>query len=248
MRIHVAGAVIVLSLCVVPFDAAAQSVCAKPWAIADKWIDNHDETEPIDNIWTPDDTFETLDAHGGLLSDADVYIPPNGGPAFTGFTIGDVGSQLWLKVGDAGAATQGWFFAVDIGGAGAGASAYKDAIAICDPAAPTVVLVGETLTPLKGNLHGPTIQGVMELISQDPNAYWDVVNGRVGGSCANSETPCAPFSPRLAAIGVFDPALFEESSRGSGTPQLAVSNVVGVFVEGYYNGYVIGRLTPVPMH
>jgi hypothetical protein len=36
----------------------------KPWAIADKWIDNHDVTDPIDQIWTPDDTFETVDANG----------------------------------------------------------------------------------------------------------------------------------------------------------------------------------------
>ena len=64
MRIRIVTALVIASLCGIPFAAAAQSVCMKPWAVPDKWIDNHDETEPIDQIWTPDDTFETIDAHG----------------------------------------------------------------------------------------------------------------------------------------------------------------------------------------
>ena len=56
MRIHVVGAVVVCMLGGVSFEAAAQFPCVKPWAIADKWIDNRDDTEPIDDIWTEDDT------------------------------------------------------------------------------------------------------------------------------------------------------------------------------------------------
>jgi hypothetical protein len=47
--------VVTLSVCGMPLAASAQSACSRPWAIADRWIDNHDETEPIDQTWTPDD-------------------------------------------------------------------------------------------------------------------------------------------------------------------------------------------------
>ena len=106
------------SLCGTPFAAAAQSVCMKPWATADKWIDNHDETEPIDQIWTPDDTFDTVDADGNPLLDADVYIP-----TVTGFSIADIGRRVWLKIDDPGTATKESSFAVDLNGAGGGADA-----------------------------------------------------------------------------------------------------------------------------
>jgi len=239
------GAVVIFSICGVPFTSAAQSVCVKPWAIADKWIDNHDETEPIDQIWTPDDTFETVDAQGNPLADADVYRPITD-PARTGFSPADIGRLVWLKVVDAGAATQGWFFAVDVGGAGASGQAYRTAISTCDPAAPTTVHVGDTLPVLMGNLHGPTMQGALDLILQDPTAFWDPVTNSVHMSCADNDPPCAPFSPRLAIVAVFDPAEFELSKRSPGALQLRVVNVLGVFLEGYLNGLVVGRLAPIP--
>lgn len=246
MRIHVIGAVVVSFLCGVPLEAAAQFPCVKPWAIADKWIDNRDETGSIDEIWTEDDIFEALDAQGNLLLDADVYVSPAGGPAFTGFTLADVGRRVWLKVVDSGAATRESSFPVEVGGSGTGGDAYREAIVTCDPFAPTTVLFGQELRVLKGNLHGPTQQGVLELILQDVWAFWDPVLGRIAMSCAESETPCAPFSPRLAVIAAFNPAHFEQSLRDSGTPQLIVSNVVGVFIEAYIDGWVLGRLAPLP--
>jgi hypothetical protein len=251
MRVAAMCTVSVLSLTALAGDAAAQqsgsTVCARPWAIADRWIDNHDETEPIDQIWTPDDTFERLDAQGNLLPDADVYLPPSS-PGSVGFSLEDIGMAVFLKIGDASAAAKpGSPFAVDIGNAGGGGAAYRTAIAFCDPAAPTTVMFGESLTLLKGNLHGPTIQGATDLIGLDPTAYWDVANRTINESCAENPTPCAPFSPRLGVVAAYDPDAFEQSLAQSGSPQLRVSNVVGVFIEGYYDGYVIGRLVPVPV-
>jgi hypothetical protein len=62
-----------LAMCAVATRANAQSYfsCLKPWAIPDKWTDVHDD--PNDGVWTADHTFETVDAHGNPLSDADVY-------------------------------------------------------------------------------------------------------------------------------------------------------------------------------
>jgi hypothetical protein len=244
MRIHIVSATVILSLCGVPFHAAAQSVCVKPWAIPDKWTDNHDVTEPIDQIWDLDDTFETVDAHGNPLPDADVYRPG------AGFSIADIGQRVWLKVSDSGTFIQGGFFPVDINGAGGGGGdAYRTAIETwtCDPTA-IDVHVGDVLPVLKGDLHGPTIQGVLDLISQDPNAYWDVANRNINGSCAYEPISCGPHSPRLAAIVAFDPAEFEfeQTSNGSGPQRVRVSNIVGVFLEGYFDGWVVGRLAPVP--
>ncbi len=246
MRIHIVGATVILSLCGVPFHAAAQSVCMKPWAIADKWIDNHDETAPIDQIWTYDDTFETVDAHGNPLLDADVYRPPFPPGPGTGFSFNDVGNRVLLKVSDGDITTQGWFFAVNIGGAGNGADAYRTAIATCDPAASESVHIGDELPLLKGNMHGPTVQGVLDLFSQDPRAYWDEYHQTVNGSCADDDPPCRSVSPRIFTIAAFDPAVFEQSRLGSGTPRLIVSNVVGVFLEAYAAGYVIGVIVPIP--
>lgn len=246
MRIHVIGPIVVCVLGGVPFEAAAQFPCVKPWAIADKWIDNRDHTEPIDEVWTEDDTFEALDARGGLFPDADFYVPPALGAQSTGFSLADVGRRVWLRVVDGGAATRQSSFAVDIDGAGAGGDAYREAISTCDPYAPNSVLLGQELRMLKGNLHGPTQQGINELITLDPLAFWDPVLRDISMSCAESETPCGPFSPRLAAIAAFDPAHFEQSLVGTGSPQVIVTNLIGVFIEAYIDGWVLGVIVPLP--
>lgn len=240
MRIEIISAVVMLSLCGNTFDAQAQSVCVKPWAVGDKWIDNHDQTEPIDQIWTPDDTFDTVDAHGNPLPDADVYNPPSD-LAYTGFSLAqDLGRRVWLKIDEPGTATKEWSFAVDLNGAGGGADAYRTAITTCDPTALNFVHVFDVVPVLKGNLHGPTLQGITDLISQDIDAYWDDVSRRVVSTNL--------VSPRLAAIAAFDPAQLEQSKLISGPLQVQITNLLGVFVEGYVNGYVIGVLAPIPGH
>ena len=142
---------------------------------------------------------------------------------------------MWLKVADSGAATRGSFFALDIDGGGA--DAYETAITTCDPAAPIFVFVGDVIPVLMGNLHGPTVQGVLNLISQDVDAYWD--------DNTRSVVSSKPASPRVVAIAAFNPAEFEESFSGQGPLQIRVANFLGVFVEGYINGYVIGVVTPI---
>jgi hypothetical protein len=78
----------------------------------------------------------------------------------------------------------------------------------------------------------------MDLISQDVDACWNDVSRSIVSS--------SPVSPRLSAIAAFDPAEFEQSNSVSGALQVKVANLLGVFVEGYINGYVIGVLTPIP--
>lgn len=64
--------------------------------------------------------------------------------------------------------------------------------------------------------------------------------------CATSETPCGPFSPRLAAIATFDPVHFEQSLVGTGTPEVIVTNLIGVFGDAYFDGRVLGVIVPLP--
>jgi hypothetical protein len=233
-----------LAVCGAATTAAAQTVpiCVKPWAIPDKWIDMHDE--PKDAGWDPDDTFETVDSRGAALSDPDVYVEP-GDPASTGFTVQrDHGLRLTLKIGDPkDRMRRGWFLAVDIGLVSGGASAYRTAIATCQE--PRLFLLGDRLQPLTGALHGPTIQGVADLINQDPTAVWDYATQTVVNSCAPS-LACGAVSPRIVAITAFNPAIFESSLINGGQPELVVTNFIGVFIDGIADGKVTGYLTSLP--
>jgi hypothetical protein len=246
MRIFV---ILGLAVCSVATNATAQNAvpCGpKPWAIPDKWIDNHDD--PNDGVWTPDDTFETVDRHGIALSDPDVYVPPSwpfDPTTYTGFTVQhDLGRLLTLKLGaPQDGPRSGFFYAIDIGIVGEGGDAYRTAIATCQQE--TRILFGETLQPLPGNLNGPTVQGVADLINLDPDAVWDPVAREVINSCAPSPS-CGSVSPRIVSIAAFDPAVFEASLSNAGQPQLVVTNLIGVFIDGVIGGKVVGYLTALP--
>ena len=236
--------ILVLTTCGAATNATAQNAltCVKPWAIPDKWIDSHDD--PNDGVWTTDDTFETVDAHGNALSDPDVYVEPYY-PAYTGFTVPrDLGLLLTLKLSNPqGGMKSGWFYAIDIGTVGGGGDAYRTAIATCQE---TRILFGAQLQPLSGNLNGLTVQGVADLINLDPDAMWDPEAQAVRYSCAPSPS-CGSVSPRLVAIAAFNPALFEASVINGGQPQLVVTNLIGVFIDGIVGGKVTGYLTALPV-
>jgi hypothetical protein len=132
--------------------------------------------------------------------------------------------------------------AIDIGTAGGGGNAYRTAIATCQD---TAVHMGDTLQPLSGNLSGPTVQGVADLINLDPSAWWNHATNSVEGSCAPSLS-CGSASPRIVAIAVFNPDLFEASLLNSGQPQLVITNVIGVFIDGVVGGKVTGFVAALP--
>ena len=83
------------------------------------------------------------------------------------------------------------------------------------------------------------------LYAADPLASWDAMTASVQNSCAPT---CAPFSPRLVAVAVFDTELFQyrravsdwtgcPPSRASCTPCpggaacASIVNIVGLFIE-----------------
>lgn len=162
------------------------SKCAKPWSIADRWVD----------------------ANGNRQFDngVDQYDPIT-----TGYNWpADNGLQVVLKVGSPQAAiTPGFFYAVDFpplnrGTPQTGGSNYRDNIATCSPE--SFVAVGDQLQVEPGNMVGPTKQGLQDLIAQDPSAFWDT-----GCNCLNSVKGAS--SPRVIRVAFFDPRLPVDSGR-----------------------------------
>ena len=97
--------------------------CMLPFAVIDRWADNHDPTPvttyfPNDDLtgtagWTPNDEYKPT------ASPADVYIPPyNGNTNHTGWKVtSDYGRQLILKDGSVGNYSTGWAQLVCLNGA-----------------------------------------------------------------------------------------------------------------------------------
>jgi hypothetical protein len=234
--------------------------CVKPFAIADKWIENlNDQGAPG---WSEEDTFERYVPNGNnagaLLNPADYYEPPGAsggsyGPNGTGFTrdstaLGgsDHGRRIVLKAGNPNQAiAPGWYHPVVINPTeGPGGATYRDNIATCDP---TVVGPGTVLDVEPGNMIGPTNQGIRDLIAQDPGARWDTsLNGGQGGIAGGcmANGGCG-LSPRLVAIPVFNPDAYDEG-RASGRVTIEVVKVLGFFIEGMQGQDVIGYLCPYP--
>jgi hypothetical protein len=118
-----------------------------------------------------------------------------------------------------------------------GGSAYRENIRTCLPRA--FVEVGDLLEVETGNIKGPTLQGVTDLIAQDPSAFWDTSCSTAGG-CLNS--PRGASSPRLIRIPFFDP----RTPVGQGQQTLPVGNIGGFFIDAISDdGSILGRFTRV---
>jgi Flp pilus assembly protein TadG len=228
---------------------ADSSDCLKPWAIPDKWLDRYDVTPTIDvEQWTEDDRFETH-SEGGQptpLPNPDLYTPAsNNGPG-TGFTVAaDLGTRVTLKQGGPSTSIEpGVFQPVRIprfDGASQGGDEYRENIATC---AGLPIGIGDVLESENGNMIGPTRQGVLDLIAQDPNAQWDPTSKSVINSCATA-TPSCGRSPRIVAIPVYDTATYD-STRRQGLPTFTIVNILGFFIDQMQGNNVVGYLTEAP--
>jgi hypothetical protein len=227
---------------------ADASDCLKPFAIPDKWADNHDS--PQDNMWTLDDTFETGNQQGQTwtpYADADVYTPPSASGPGTGFTVNDhLGTMITLKAGGPQTSiAPGVYFPVRLptySGASQGGSDYEQNIAQCNGIA---IRIGTMLQSENGNMIGPTTHGIEDLIALDPNARWDSATKSVINSCAQASSSCGTRSPRIVAIPLFDTALFESTKR-QGLPVFKVVNILGFFIDAMQGNDVVGYLTEMP--
>ena len=202
--------------------------CVKPFTIPDKWIER--QTPP----WDPDDTFETHDRHGNPLPNPDVYYPATDAARYTGYKADrDKGTEMMIRAGTGNDIMPSFYFSYAIGGE-SGGSEYRWNIANCNT---TLMGFGDLLLMEPGNMVGPTMDGIDDLIAKDPGAYWDDYNDRP----VSTKSP----SPRVVAIPLYDPNYYETGKLNGRTADLKVANYMGFFITGRSGNNVYGRITPV---
>jgi hypothetical protein len=240
--------------------AAAQATeagaarCLKPLAVPDIWHDADDDTDG-DRVWDEGEEW-VLGSHPD-----DRYIPYEGpgGPAdATGYgsdwrdASQDFGRQINLKMPDpqseyvpSPGVFLPWRIPLDEdqepcgqgggGGQDAGGAVYRRNICSCNSSS---IELGAEYPIEPGNMIGPTSQGVDELISEDPDAWWDPSLGANGG-IRNSAYGDGLSSPRVVKLAMFDPSQIE----GSGMQTIRFNNFALMFIEDQASQHdpVVGR-------
>jgi Flp pilus assembly protein TadG len=202
--------------------------CVKPFTIPDRWVERGDPS------WTPDSEFQRYDKKGNLLPNPDEYIPP-GQAGYRGYdSTLDKGLELMIRAGTGNNVSPSFYFSWAMPG-GTGASYYRDNIAGCNN---TVVHFGDPMTPEPGNMVGPTMQGVDDLLALDPNARWDPLENKV-------DSPYGSRSPRVFPIPLYDPEYYQSGVTTGRNVTLKVANWVGFFIERRAGNNVYGRITPI---
>ena len=205
--------------------AGNASKCMRPWAVADKWVEN----DPVPSPWDPTDEFNPAGPN------PDVYRAPTANDPGTGFTVNnDMGTELKLKVGSPhDTINPGWFQAVDL--TGGGGSQYEENISGC---ANRLWKIGDEIPKENGNMVGPTGHGTNDLMDLDPNADWDPVNKKVVHSCVDTNS-CVDRSgqpvhytesPRIVPVPIFDLAHYM-ATGGPGNGTIRIVNILGFFVD-----------------
>jgi hypothetical protein len=209
----------VKAMAIAEVGAANATNCMLPFTVPDQFIDNNGN-----DVYDAGDTF---------------VAPSSSGPG-TGYTVATTyGTEFELKGGAQQMLSPGWRQALDFG---AGASTYRAAISGCID---VEYGIGDIVPPKNGNMSGPTMQGIDDLIAEDPNAYWDSTSKTIKNSCVSDGTcPGYTQSPRIRPVPVFDPAYFYT------TGLIRITNFFGFFVErdngNGNNSQVYGILINVP--
>jgi Flp pilus assembly protein TadG len=192
------------------------SKCMKPWAIPDRWND-----ENANGVYDPGETYD---------KNATGYVAPV-----------DVGTQIVLKVGNPHQTiSPGVFYPVNYPPLDndegmkplTGGNWYEQWIADCEP---YMIEEGDRLQLEPGNMVGPTMHGMEDLISQDPGARWDnstksIVNSAYGAS------------PRIGLVPFFDPTLPPAPGRN----WVRVVKIGAFFIENVGGGgEVTGRFIQI---
>lgn len=157
----------------------------------------------------------------------------------TGYTQADYGLQITIRAfQNPGFANPSWYYPFAQPGM-QGAADYKAGIigANCGgPNSPTYS-VGDVVNTEPGAMIGPTKQGFLDLIAQDPSAYWDPTGGDNGKGCVAHPGQGCGTSVRVRPIPMFDPTQEPDPGR----KPLTISNFAGLFVESVSGNDIIGR-------
>jgi hypothetical protein len=190
-----------------------------PWALPDRFKDvNGDSTwndaEPFDDTnangdWDPGEPYDDVDKDGEY-DPSDIYDP-----ILTGYlTPADAGILLEVKQGEPQMTlVPGFYFPVRFPpldyysgeSPESGADIYRNFIM---NKSPYLVNIGDQLRVEKGNMQGPTKQGVDDIVARCPTSYYDHVDEKVKAHSHPETVPC----PRIGAIAFFDPANIQGGS------------------------------------
>lgn len=233
--------------------AAAQAAeggaarCLKPFALPDIWADGDDDANG-NRLWDPGenwsfdpaggDYYKRFSGPGGEVDETG-YGSAWRDPPFTGVE-GDYGREIQLKYTDpnseftlAPSMFLPWRLPEDNnmeqcslgGGTGStGAAVYRQNICSCNTSS---VQLGVPYDVEPGNMLGPTAQGISELISRDPGAWWDPNVGSQGGIVGSAWGDNWLDSPRVVRVAMFDPT----TDIRSGMQTITFNNFGLFFIE-----------------
>jgi hypothetical protein len=211
--------------------AANAMTCVKPFMIPDKW------REVGDPPWDPSDTFDKYDNHNNLLptSQRDVYVPANQS-GYTGYSVAnDKGTPLVLRAGTGGNIVPSFYYSWKMPG-DTGGDFYRENIENCNR---SIVHWGDGIVQEPGNMSGPTIQGIVNLIAKDPGATWDA-------SCkCVINSSYATQSPRVFPIPLYDPNFTADGKANGRAGDYRVANFLGFFADHVSGNSIYGIITNV---
>jgi len=224
--------------------------CLRPWAIPDAWVEGR----------APAANFQRYGVGGVPLVPFDNYVPPDATGPGTGYRFAtsnaarhDFGASLALTFASdptnqnplVDPITPGWVLPLDP------VAGYVASVAACNGES---VEVGAQI-PVSTTM--PAAADFSGLYAADSTAFWDGPTAAIHNSCAPT---CAPFSPRLVAVAVFDTELYQyrritgnwaacPPTRASCTPCpggacASIVNIVGLFIDNAAGS--VGTLTSYP--
>lgn len=225
--------------------ATAQAVngnatsCLRPFAFPDEWDEN----------LSPNDEFnryvESGPSAGSLLSlPRDGYVAPDDTQAVSTnlFDLGDRIDFLLDRPQNAPIAV-GLLLPLDL----PGTSTYLEDIAACNG---QPVGLRDPMPLAAPPIGGTTYTALEALMAQDPGATWDFTTHTIGNSCAPA---CAPVSPRLIAVALFDPDQYQwrrATNDWSGCPTagpcITIANLAAVFIHRLSGGTGHGHFMRYP--
>lgn len=202
--------------------------CVKPFMIPDKWREN--QTPP----WDRTDTFDYYDKKGNVLPNPDYYSPATASD-YTGYTVAnDVGLQIILRAGLGSNIEPGFYYSWKMPG-DIGGDFYRDNIAHCNT---STIVMGAIVEQEPGDKQGPTIQGIEDLIAQDPGAYWDSYCKCVKGSAFGT-------SPRVFPIPLYDPQYYADGMKEGRYADFKIANFLGFFADHVDGSQIYGVVTNI---
>ena len=220
--------------------------CLRPLAIPDRWTERNES-----GGWSAGKSFDRYTTSGGsgirLLTNPDTYTAPSALNAGTGLTANSLcNTRVTLEGADLEDPIEAWeFVPLDLeradGFLNPGGDRFYKNLASCQS---LPVEAGARVPLLTHDVSASLIAGIRDLIARDPDASWDPVRGQVVGGCMAART-CA-LSPRLIAVGLFDPDAYETDRVNDEVAAVTIRNFAGFFISQSNGSDITGYLTFYP--